>query len=225
MNDLLALEIHAKYRYEQALSEAVQRRLLRPRQSRRHSRPGLTLSPGASHRPETDPSTENNMRGLILNALKAVARLITGPQHGPAKSFEHEVERAGVTSRVDAGMKTIPAVKIVGSVGRAGNLRSDFFYKTGPAMTARFVRVGQAMEAGKVLPPIEVYKARLRRRRGEREDERTEYYVVDGHHRVAMAKKLGQDYLDAHVVEYRVSSGPGAAATPSTARRPPFIRR
>lgn len=31
----------------------------------------------------------------------------------------------------------------------------------------------------------------------------TEYYVVDGHHRVAMAKKLGQDYLDAHVVEHR----------------------
>jgi hypothetical protein len=52
---------------------------------------------------------------------------------------------------------------------------------------------------------VELYKARLRRRRGDRDSVTTEYYVVDGHHRVAMAKKLGQDYLDAHVVEYRVS--------------------
>jgi hypothetical protein len=99
----------------------------------------------------------------------------------------------------------------VGSVGRAHNLRSDFFYRTGRAMTARFVGIGKAMEQGKVLPPIEVYKARLRRRRGEVEAPVTEYYVVDGHHRVAMARKLGQDYLDAHVVEYRVAGPPPAA--------------
>ena len=37
--------------------------------------------------------------------------------------------------------------------------------------------------------------------------------MVDGHHRVAMAKKLGQDYLDAHVVEYRLTPPrPTAAA-------------
>jgi ParB-like chromosome segregation protein Spo0J len=33
----------------------------------------------------------------------------------------------------------------------------------------------------------------------------SEYYVVDGHHRVAMARKLGQDFLDAHVVAYRLA--------------------
>jgi len=66
------------------------------------------------------------------------------------------------------------------------------------------------MEEGKVLPPIEVYKARLRRQDEETglQIEKTEYYVVDGHHRVAMAKKLGQDYLDAHVVEYKVQNEP-----------------
>jgi len=68
------------------------------------------------------------------------------------------------------------------------------------------------MERGIALPPIEVYKARLRRRRGERDTVVTEYYVVDGHHRVAMARKLGQDYLDAHVVEYKVA-GQSAMAT------------
>lgn len=135
--------------------------------------------------------------------------------HGDAKSFEQEVEGAGIAGRVDSGMKTIPASKIVGSVGRAQNLRSDFFYKTGQAMTARFVSIGKAMEQGKVLPPIEVYKAKLRRKQGEQEIDKTEYYVVDGHHRVAMAKKLGQDYLDAHVVEYKVQNPPAKDGTQS----------
>jgi hypothetical protein len=105
----------------------------------------------------------------------------------------------------------------VGSVGRAQNLRTDFFYKSGK-VTGRFVRIGKAMEQGKVLPPIEVYKAKLPRQVGDRQAPVTEYYVVDGHHRVAMAKKLGQDYLDAHVVEYKVAKPhPGGAGEDTAA--------
>jgi hypothetical protein len=133
--------------------------------------------------------------------------------HGDVLSFEREVEGPGVRGRTDAGMATIPAAKIVGSVGRAAVLRSDFFSKSGK-VTGRYVRIGRAMERGVALPPIEVYRARLPRRRGDREAAVTEYYVVDGHHRVAMAKKLGQAYLDAHVVDYRVAPAPrGGPAT------------
>jgi hypothetical protein len=141
---------------------------------------------------------------MRLRQWWARARTFLLRPHRDVMSFSREVESAGVTGRVDAGMATIPAAKIVGSVGRAETLRSDFFYKTGK-VTARFQRIGQAMRDGRLLPPVELYKARLRRRRGDRDSVVTEYYVVDGHHRVAMAKKLGQDYLDAHVVEYRVS--------------------
>ena len=154
----------------------------------------------------------------LANAVRRLALFLVRP-HGPARSFASEVEGAGITGRADAGMATIPTRKVVGSVGRAHNLRSDFFYRTGKAMTARFVGIGKAMEQGKVLPPIEVYKARLRRRRGEVEAPVTEYYVVDGHHRVAMAKKLGQDYLDAHVVEYKVA--PRASQPPASTPPPP----
>jgi hypothetical protein len=161
----------------------------------------------------------------LLNALRAVAKFLSAPQHGPAKSFEEEVERAGITARVEGGMKTIPAAKVVGSVGRAQNLRSDFFYRTGQAMTGRFTRIGKAMEQGKVLPPIEVYKAKLTRQDAKtgKDVEKTEYYVVDGHHRVAMAKLKGQDYLDAHVVEYKVSKDAKVDATdqPPAASPPP----
>ncbi len=130
-----------------------------------------------------------------------LGRLLGRKKHRDVRSFDVDVAAAGgVGGRVDKGFKEVPVDKIVGSVGRSHNLRSDFFYKTGQAVTARFRRVGQAMAEGKSLPPLELYKVK------EPEQPST-YYVVDGHHRVAMAKQLGQDALDAHVVEYRVKPG------------------
>jgi hypothetical protein len=105
--------------------------------------------------------------------------------------------------------------KVVGSVGRAETLRGDFFYRRGRAMTARFHRVGQAMQEGKTLPPLELYKLTGAPRAGGAAPV-SEHYVVDGHHRVAMARKLGQDFLDAHVVAYRLAGTPEPAAAPAT---------
>jgi hypothetical protein len=45
------------------------------------------------------------------------------------------------------------------------------------------------MRQGEPLPPIEVWAWR------------GEYYVLDGHHRVAAARALGSDYISAHVIE------------------------
>ena len=136
---------------------------------------------------------------LWMRLQKAIFR-----KHGSIKSFDHEVEAAGgVAGRSDIGVKTVSVEKVVGSVGRTHNLRSDFFYKTGK-MTGRFISIGKAMQQGKMLPPLEVYKVK-RNQNGPATPAPSEYYVVDGHHRVAMAKKLGQDFLDAHVVEYKVS--------------------
>ena len=143
----------------------------------------------------------------IGGVLKALSKFFSGG-HGDVKSFD-EIEQSGrIAGRSEGGVKEIPASKIVGSVGRAQNLRSDFFYKTGK-VTARFTRIGKAMEEGKVLPPIEVYKVKPEREVGPTGEKKavTEYYVVDGNHRVAMAKKLGQDYLDAHIVEYKLRPG------------------
>ena len=101
---------------------------------------------------------------------------------------------------MDRGIVSIPVAAVVGSLSRWQVLRSDFFSRSGQ-VTQRFQRVGNAMLAGKVLPPIEVYK--LKFRSGSAGGAvRSEYYVVDGHHRVAMARKLGQEFVDAHVVEY-----------------------
>jgi hypothetical protein len=130
-------------------------------------------------------------------------RLFRGRKHRDVRSFDRDVDAAGgVRGRVDRGFKEVPVDNVVGSVGRSHNLRSDFFYKTGQAVTARFHRVGEALQQGKALPPLELYKVKGKEEDGTPAESR--YYVVDGHHRVAMAKELGMDILDAHVVEYRV---------------------
>jgi hypothetical protein len=136
-------------------------------------------------------------------------------RHRDAKSFEHELHAVGgMTGRGDLGARIVPTEKVVGSVSRWQNLRSDFFYRRGQAITARFLRVGEAIQRGLPLPPVELYK--IKRQHDEKAAAPvSEYYVVDGHHRVAMARKLGQAFLDAHVVEYHVS-GHGTMPPPAS---------
>ena len=155
---------------------------------------------------------------MSLGAMcgRLVKRLLG--RHAAVKSFEQDLQAGGgMAGRTDAGMKVVDVRKVVGSVGRAETLRSDFFYRRGRAMTARFQRVGRAMREGKILPPLELYKVQ-RDQRGADAAPASEYYVVDGHHRVAMARKLGQDFMDAHVVAYRLAGTEETAA--DNARRP-----
>jgi CRP-like cAMP-binding protein len=124
-------------------------------------------------------------------------------QHSPLPSFEDALRDAGgAAGAVDRGVVSISVDAIVGSIGRWQTLRGDFLYRKGQQLTQRFLRIGDAMREGKILPPIEVYKLKFRSA-ATGGDLRSEYYVLDGHHRVAMARKLGQDFLDAHVVEYQ----------------------
>ena len=65
----------------------------------------------------------------------------------------------------------------------------------------------EALDAalGQTLPPVDLYKVKSEPLGDKGPDGISEYYVVDGHHRVAMARKLGQAFLDARLIEYRVT--------------------
>jgi hypothetical protein len=89
----------------------------------------------------------------------------------------------------DAGEQFIPVAKIVGSVDGASQLFDRNFRPVGDRARVRLGRVLVAMRQGKPLPPIDVWAWR------------GEYYILDGHHRVAAARALGRDYIGAHVVE------------------------
>lgn len=105
------------------------------------------------------------------------------------KCFEKESRARNFLARVDRGVQTIEIDKIVGSVGRCLDFDAGFTLK-GSHSINRLESIKRALKEQKPLPLVELYKL----------DE--EYYVVDGHHRIAAAKEMGQKFIDAHVIEY-----------------------
>jgi hypothetical protein len=89
----------------------------------------------------------------------------------------------------DGGEQFIPVASIVGSVDGASQLFDRNFRPLSEGAHARLGSVLVAMRQGEPLPPIEVWAWHC------------EYYVLDGHHRVAAARAVGSDYISAHVVE------------------------
>jgi hypothetical protein len=89
----------------------------------------------------------------------------------------------------DAGEQFIPVASIVGSVDGASQLFDRNFWPVSDGARARLGSVLVAMRQGEPLPPIEVWAWR------------GEYYILDGHNRVAAARALRSDYISAHVVE------------------------
>ena len=89
------------------------------------------------------------------------------------------------------GIREIPTDAIVGSVDRAVDF--DRFFRTRRRDLRR--RVGQLREAfgDRPMPPITVYEAGGL------------YFVSDGHHRVALARELGAEFMDAEVTQIETS--------------------
>ncbi len=88
------------------------------------------------------------------------------------------------------GHQEIPLAAIVGSVERCSDYTRSFLpLKDGDQQ--RWTGVGEAIAGSKVLPPIRVYLV------GE------VYFVIDGHHRVSVARQRGQTSLRAYVIEIR----------------------
>ncbi len=101
---------------------------------------------------------------------------------------------AGIRHFHDAGEHLIPVAAIVGSVDGASQLFDRNFRPVSDRARARLGSVLLTMRRGEPLPPIEVWAWN------------GQYYVLDGHHRVAAARALGDDYIDALVTEVLESS-------------------
>lgn len=92
----------------------------------------------------------------------------------------------------DAGIRTVPIDQIRGSESRYTDFDRDF----NPLQEHgrdRWLHIAQARERGKALPPVELVQI------GEI------YFVQDGHHRISVARALGQRTINAQVVVWQVS--------------------
>src|SRR5688572_1539310 len=107
-------------------------------------------------------------------------------------SYEEVAEKLKLRARTDRGVQHIPLDAIVGSVGRDTDFTRTFLPRR-EENRQRWANVKAAMEDGAGLPPIEVYKV------GE------VYFVMDGNHRVSIAKQEGFTSIEARVIEVRTN--------------------
>lgn len=104
------------------------------------------------------------------------------------KAFE-QIERPRV--------QAIPLDRIVGSVGRYKEFNRDFRPRSNDTRD-RWISVKAAMESQSGVPPIEVYSIG--------DDASRVYFIVDGNHRVSVARANGYKLIDAYVTEIRVDA-------------------
>jgi hypothetical protein len=120
---------------------------------------------------------------------RVVTRLRNGPASNQLLSFD-EVRRALLANnRNHLGTKVIEVEKIVGTVGR----RKDFdcsFLPTRASAEERWKRIDGAFHRAEDLPPVELYKI------GD------SYFVVDGNHRISVARYHGIQTIEAIVTEF-----------------------
>ncbi len=113
--------------------------------------------------------------------------------------FEEVVAALGRRGESDLGLQTIRLDSIVGTVARR---RGEFDRNFRPASTGvrgRWEGIATARRHGATMPPIDVYRV------GEM------HFVQDGHHRVSVARALGDTHIEAHVREVftQLSAGTG----------------
>ena len=123
------------------------------------------------------------------------------------RDFSTDAARAGPLAQHDLGLRTVNVPRIVGSVGRAAELDANF-KKRRPHREElqRSSRILQLMENGGPMPPVTLYKLGYG------------YYVLDGNHRVAAARQMGQIDIDALVTEF-IPLGDARAAQVTAERR------
>jgi nucleotide-binding universal stress UspA family protein len=90
-------------------------------------------------------------------------------------------------------IREIPLDSIVGSVGRFADFSSTFLPKA-EINEERWAKVKVAMTTGTGVPPIEVYQI------GEA------YFVLDGNHRVSIARSLKMKFIEAYVHEIKTKA-------------------
>lgn len=103
--------------------------------------------------------------------------------------FDEIKEKLDLWYGKDIGLVSVPLGSIVGSQGRYRNFTRHFL-PLDENLRDRWKQIDSAVESGKDLPPVELYKVC------------NAYFVKDGHHRVSVAKAKKKVSIEAKVFEY-----------------------
>jgi hypothetical protein len=103
-------------------------------------------------------------------------------------SFDQVKDKLHLRGSVYCGIQTVPVKSIIGSIDRYRDFDRAFL----PAQSftgERWKAINRAFYRDEALPPVKLYQV------GEA------YFVLDGHHRVSVAREHGGEFIDAEVIE------------------------
>jgi hypothetical protein len=133
-------------------------------------------------------------RRALLRRAGTHLRRATAPNR--LLCFDDTRSRLGAWGRIYRGLRVVRSTDVVGSVGRCSEFDRSFL----PARAStepRWKRVDRAFHRMEELPLVILYKI------GDA------YFVLDGNHRVSVARFHGVEWMDAEVTELRVPSPGG----------------
>ena len=104
-------------------------------------------------------------------------------------SFDDVKERLHLKQLVDRGIQEVPLDRIVGTVGREGQFNRAFLPKD-ESLRERWEDIKDLAEGPAGFPAVELYYVN------------DVYFVVDGHHRVSVARTLEAQTIEARVREF-----------------------
>ena len=122
--------------------------------------------------------------------FRDILALLTG-QPNRLMEFDKVSQKLHIGGPIYRGVHAVSVDRIIGSMQRYQDFDRAFL----PAQShtaSRWTRVNRAWYEDLNLPPVLLYKV------GE------VYFVVDGHHRVSVAREQGADFIDAEVRECQV---------------------
>jgi hypothetical protein len=141
-----------------------------------------------------------NRRRSIRQYRRAYARgrlhQLLGSLHGRGNSLQDlstALTDLRVKARHYAGTRSVPIEQITGSEGRSRDFDADF-HPVNLQTEDRWIGIATAQRTGEVLPPVELIQL------GE------VYFVRDGHHRISVARALGQKDIDAVVIVWEIET-------------------
>lgn len=146
----------------------------------------LEYEPEAPHTLHSNALLRGQLHGVWAKLTRRSRRLL---------SLAELTGTCTVQTRRKAGLQMVPIRKIRGSEGRCRDFDRDF--NPIQAHTGKRWRgVARARMEGKGLPPVELIRV------GDT------LFVRDGHHRISVARALGQQDIEAEVTVWHVAGRP-----------------
>ena len=139
----------------------------------------------------SDPISEQARADFQRARFKAFVHRVWGTLSGQPStllSYDEIKEKLHIGGPIYRGVKTVPVDQIAGSLNRYHEF-DRVFLPASDKLAARWQSVNRAFYEEISLPPVVLYKV------GQ------VYFVVDGHHRVSVAREQGQLYIEAEVRE------------------------